>query len=1175
MDRRSFLKNAGLTAAALAAIQGFEPWRRSGVLLAEENGQEEENKNWANPNLGAKVRFSSYAEDPQIPPGFLTLEGIVLGDDPGAEALQLQLGWETETETAGAWMEIAFPEARAVRELWIFAKPLPHDNVVNGYVPYMRSEVIATPRKITCSFGEGPSFHAELRQARFFQILTLPQVVKTKTIRIEVEEIWNEPATQGTGLGKVRVYSRAHAPAFSITAYTMYDVHDDKPVQSATLEFINPGEEVANARLQISQGGSVLMSVPLEPIPASARVKQDIWIPAPFEDTSMEFKILGAGSPFQSARNLRVPAYRKSYFEGGTFNLLCTNHNDLGFVDTQAKTADYRSREIILPAMALLKKYPEFRYSMEHTAFLQEFLERHPEKRDEIAQYMRERRFTWGASYVGMQEAHVGPEKLARQFYLGRRWLRKEFPGVDTHFYVKSDPEQLTWQMPQVLARSGVKYLVQGRFPWGFYNWEAPDGSTVFTYGYYYGNTEMNAKINQGWLQFAADRESYYGPRGLPKMLAEDYTSDYLPPQPELLPYAREQNEAMKRFAQKWNEHFAGQPQRQIDPPCIAFAEVEGFLDEFTKQAANFQALKGDWPFSWTYYDEPSHREGLLAGREGHNRLLAAERFYAPLTHFVGFGVYPDKEFAAGWQANCWPDHGWGGTHGIVTDAVYVASYQKSKDIADRLLGEVGARAAALVPRKSGAQLPLMVFNPVSWKRTDAVKSRFKMPSGWQSFILRDDAGEEVPCQVTGPVDDWSVEIVFLAEDVPSVGYKTYTLEASPKPLPEDKHLTGDTMENDALRVTMGDGGIKSLYDKRLNREILRTDKFAGGEVLEFGAPGFPLGGKSIVTAEDFDQTGNHRFPVTSFTEGPVRTSVTREATFRHFVLKEHFHLYRAMDRVEIDLEVVNWDGEHARELRVAFPVDLEDAQISYEVPFGTVEMGKDELDFSLLHSDPKSWFAPSYNGAEHPLTFREAINWIDASARGYGSFGCLAASDSSVHLFKDESPYPVSYPVLQHVLFSTRQSLANTPYYWLEQPGNHSYRMALHPHQGNWRLRYRDAIAFNFPLVAFVAPEGAASGAPSLPAIASFLNLAPANLILTAMKKAEDDDGIVVRFYEAEGSEAHATLNLFSPIKQAWKTNLIEDEEQALTPREDGSIEFAVKPWEIVTLKLMLGKAR
>jgi alpha-mannosidase len=241
---------------------------------------------------------------------------------------------------------------------------------------------------------------------------------------------------------------------------------------------------------------------------------------------------------------------------------------------------------------------------------------------------------------------------------------------------------------------------------------------------------------------------------------------------------------------------------------------------------------------------------------------------------------------------------------------------------------------------------------------------------------------------------------------------------------------------------------------------------------------------------------------------------------------------------------------------------------LSYEVPFGTVEMGKDELDFSLLPLSGRCQFVPSIYGGESPLPFREAINWIDVSSDRFQEPGCLAASDCTVHLFADQTDNPVAYPVLQHVLLSTRKSQAWNPDYWFTQKGNHSFRMALYPHRGGWRERYRDGIAFNFPLLAFVA-SGKASEGKSLPPSGEFLRLEPENLIMTALKKSEDDDSLALRFYEAEGRFTRARVRLARPLRRAWQTNLIEEEPSPVSVNLQGVLELDIKPWEIVTLKL------
>jgi alpha-mannosidase len=651
-----------------------------------------------------------------------------------------------------------------------------------------------------------------------------------------------------------------------------------------------------------------------------------------------------------------------------------------------------------------------------------------------------------------------------------------------------------------------------------------------------------------------------------------DFNSDYLPPPPSLPPYAHEQNAAMKRFAEAWNQHYRTQPSRQIKPPLIRFVEAEGTLEDFIRKEPNVPTVKGDWPLSWAYYDEPGHRAGLLAGREAHNRLLAAERMYAGLLQTNTPVDYPSSTFEDAWKANCWPDHGWGGNKGTETDQVYVESYLKSRTLADQLLSRASTQLARALPQSSADRPTVVVYNPLSWRRTDVVRCRVAKPTGGRSFRLRDSDGEEIPCQTAGgAAGEAEAEITFVAADVPSVGYKTYQLELTDSPESAMDAIASSTLENGTLRAVIGNGGLASLYAKRQKQEILKTDKFLGGEVLQFTAPGQGWEDPELVTTEDFDKTSRHDFRAVSSVQGPVFAAATHEAQFAHFRLRQTFRLYSQLDRVEMDVEINNWDGPQSRELRVAFPVNLpNEFRLSYEVPFGTVEMGKDEVDFSMLPPTAHCQFTPAIYGGDRPLPYREAINWIDTSSDHYQGFGCLAASDCTVHLFADQTDNAVAYPVLQHVLLSTRSSLAWNPAYWFTQEGSHSFRMALYPHSGGWRARYRDGIAFNFPLLAFVA-SGKENEGKSLPAPGEFLRLEPGNLIMTALKKSEDDNSLALRFYEAEGRFTRARVQLAQPISVAWQTNLIEDEPKPVPVTSQGVLELNIKPWEIVTLRLQI----
>ena len=74
-------------------------------------------------------------------------------------------------------------------------------------------------------------------------------------------------------------------------------------------------------------------------------------------------------------------------------------------------------------------------------------------------------------------------------------------------------------------------------------------------------------------------------------------------------------------------------------------------------------------------------------------------------------------------------------------------------------------------------------------------------------------------------------------------------------------------------------------------------------------------------------------------------------------------------------------------------------------------------------------------------------------------------------------------------------------------------------------------------------------------------------NVVVETVKKAEEDDALIVRLYEAHGARGPAVLSSDLPVKRAWRCNGLEEHEAALTWRDGVTLD--VRPFEIITLKL------
>jgi len=137
-----------------------------------------------------------------------------------------------------------------------------------------------------------------------------------------------------------------------------------------------------------------------------------------------------------------------------------------------------------------------------------------------------------------------------------------------------------------------------------------------------------------------------------------------------------------------------------------------------------------------------------------------------------------------------------------------------------------------------------------------------------------------------------------------------------------------------------------------------------------------------------------------------------------------------------------------------------------------------------------------------------------------------------------------------------------------LTDQGEHHVAYALYAHYSDFEeaLTARKAYEFNYPIVPLTEP----SHKGDLLKVHSFVSAHPENIILTVIKKAEDSDDIILRFYETLGKNTKVVIRLAETPKGAKETDLLENE-TAEIPIHEKTIEVPISGHEIETVKMTM----
>jgi len=879
-----------------------------------------------------------------------------------------------------------------------------------------------------------------------------------------------------------------------------------------------------------------------------------------------------------------------------TIYVMPSSHWDLGFTAPPEEVLP-KLKPHIDEVIVNAKRDAEFRWTIESVWQIREWLARtsDPQQIKDFVDLVNKGQIQVSAVFGSMHTEFMGAEQLNRITY-DMKDLEKRL-GIKTDFAMMDDVPGFTLRLPQVLARSGVHYFVNGSnlFISGgtslspgqvpFY-WQSPDGSRVLTWqtqSRFGGYTEAFADYYLDPVAREPYTKEHFYPKeweGLSKLeimqrgvdkLLDKYAKAGYPYDAVLVLYLHdfvssdEEATQLLPAIREWNA--AGkQPRIVVCTPAEFFHHMEAQYGN-----EKFPSYAGDWSGLWSEVKLNSPVISAQA-RWLQDHAPVAELLWSLLT-FRNFTSLPNgnledtriklfkyDEHSGAAQVG-WPKL-MSRSEIDQQNREYVGYTNSSvEDIRNLINSGVQTLLSQVADGGPAGKRTLVVFNPVSWQRTDVARLQSK-----EDVALR-DAVTGRPVAVQRVSQD---EIEFAATDIPPLGHRSYSIEPAhlSKPTPAKTELSPRTsmkkspsastrIENSFYRITVrsSDGAVTSVYDKQLQRELVDSggDK-AANQLLRWTAwSSLPVGLAQVAVHVE---------------TGPVfdRIVIQRPATLWP---ETEITLYRALKRIEFANLL---DRE-----RMPFVASNQPGEYySFNLPFrfqGPAQVWVE--DGTGYHRIPEDYLPGARTDAAVPQHSLVLIGQSDGRkiritlSEREPFFNHLPGLPSA----KGSNTFlnAVRVTVIRKQDQGDTRDLGMVNFLTVEPglPAQSWYHFALSSADGDLNPveSYREGTSFDVPLIATELAGGMAPAQPQ----GSYFSLSSEDVSLLAFKPSADGnpEHYTLRLQEIAGNRVVTELKTQLKITAAEETNMTENEALGAIPT--GPMRLALLPHETMTLRLTI----
>jgi len=749
-------------------------------------------------------------------------------------------------------------------------------------------------------------------------------------------------------------------------------------------------------------------------------------------------------------------------------------------------------------ALDRISQFDDFVFTSACAAYYEWVEENEPAMFEEIKEAVKNGKWSIAGGMWIQPDCNIPcGESFARHMLISQRYFKEKFGRIaKTGYNVDSFGHNAS--LPQIFNKSGIKSYVfmrpdawdEKKYPFdsNLFKWQSPDGSEVIAY-----------RILGGYGKWLSENE-----------FAEFEDSDIIQHDPMLFygvgnhgggPTVRMIEEIEKRKTEKPGFEYI-------------YAGPEEYFDDIIKNNYDLPVLTGDLQH---------HASGCYSAnamvkafnRESENRLLTAEKYNLLAKELMGW-KYDGNKFNSAWKNVLFNQF-----HDIMGGCSIKEAYDDAREMFGESLAFGSKTINASIQKiswnidtaktvkylskemdwglweQANLGTPVVVFNPLSWN----VKVPVIINNNRISRVENAD-GNPTLVQVVRASQtngrDGSFNSIFVAE-VPAFGYATYWAYFNgEKILGNSNLMIGNyNIENDFIRVQFDEttGNIKSFINKKTGREFIKN-----------------YAAKTVVINDEEQDTWSHgvftfdkvagEFANPTFEiieNGDVKVALRITQKYNGSEIRQDYILYQHSKNLEVDVRVIN--NEQLKIFKLCFKLDAKNkTKAIYEIPYAHIEKE------SNGEEEPAQNFACVEDGETGLAVLNKgkySYSVKDNEIRFVAARSCVYADHYGVHSGMRDGKYEY------------------------QDQGVMYFKYAIKAYSGCFKENAADIIKAGIELntPSYSIAETYHKG--SLPQKFSGIEIEKENIILSAAKNAEDNDGVILRFVETSGKETQSEIGV------------------------------------------------